>query len=301
MSRTTTRWLVLAGLATAAVAAGGTGVAAAGSRSANQAASRRDARSLLAKLMLPAGATPVASEPAGDHGYLKVVGPLESDLARALAHGWWEVPGTPSDVIAYVRAHPPAGSTPSGSGSGGNIYTGTTSTSVNYQWPPVRDVLGDRELAVTATALPGGETGVLAEAQSDWIVPRPATERIPSSTGEIDISSGAPGKPPVESLSVSGPSEVRKIVGLINALPIAQPIVVACPLLIDPRLITMTFRAASDGAALAVLTYDDFRPWAEPSGLCKAVDLTIGGHRQDPLIGGRFLQRIGRTVGRSLT
>jgi hypothetical protein len=52
-----------------------------------------------------------------------------------------------------------------------------------YQWPAVPGVLGDRELAMTVTALSGGET----------------------------------------------------------------PIVYACPLLTDPRLVTMTFRAATGG------------------------------------------------------
>jgi hypothetical protein len=165
----------------------------------------------------------------------------------------------------------------------------------------VRDVLGYRELAVTATALPDGETGVLAEAQSDWIVPRPTVERLPLSTGEIDITSGTPGLAPSESFSVSTPSEVRKIVRLINGLPIAQPIVYGCPALTDPRLVRMTFRTATGGPALDVLTYYDFRPWSGPSQACKTVDLTIAGRRQDPLIGGDFLQAIGRMLGRSLT
>lgn len=293
--------MVLAAMAVGAVAASVVGVADAGSRSANRAASRRDVRSLLAKLVLPAGATLLSAEPQGDNRYLKVNGALEGDEAHSLAHRWWEVAGTRDDVIAYVRAHPPAGGTPFGSGTGGNVYTGTSSESLYYQWPAVRDVLGYRELAVTATALPDGETGVLAEAQSDWIVPRPTGEQIPSSTAEIEITSGVPGKQPGESLSVSKPSQVRRIVTLINALPIAQPIVLACPLLIDPRLITMTFRTATGAPALAVLTYNDFRPWAGPSAACKTVDLTIGGRRQDPLIGGAFLQKIGRILGRSLT
>lgn len=291
----------MAGVAGAAVAAGGAGVAGAGSLSANRAAARRDVSSLLAKLVLPAGTVGLVSEPRGDNGYLKVNGPLEADEAHTLAHGWWVLAGTPEDVIAYVRAHPPAGGRLFGTGTAGNTHNGTSAESVYYQWAGVRNVLGYRELALTATALPDGTTGVLAEAQSDWIVPRPTAERIPSSTGEIDITSGAPGRRPRESLSVSNRSQVGKIVRLINALPIAQPIVVACPLLLDPRLVTMTFRAAPGGPPLAVLTYSDFRPWSGPSQLCKTVALEIGGRTQDALIGGDFLKRIGRMLSRSLT
>ena len=201
-----------------------------------------------------------------------------------------------------------------GTGTAGNTHNGTSAESVYYQWAGVRNVLGYRELAVTATALPDGTTGVLAEAQSDWIVPRPTAERIPSSTGEIDITSGAPGRRPRESLSVSNRSQVGKIVRLINALPIAQPIIrdilsrldflgkVGLGLLQrEPRLVTMTFRAAPGGPPLAVLTYSDFRPWSGPSQLCKTVALEIGGRTQDALIGGDFLKRIGRMLSRSLT
>jgi hypothetical protein len=301
MTLTSARRLVLAGVAGLALVAALVGVAMAGSGRANRVASRRDARSLLAKLALPAGATRLFSEPHGDHAYLKVQGALEGDEARAIAHGWWEAPGAPVEVIAYVRAHPPAGGTPFGTGAAGNIYSGTSADSLYYQWPGVRGVLGYRELAVTATALPDGETGVLAEAQSDWIVPRPTVERIPLSTGEIDITSGAPGQPPSESFSVSRTSEIQKVVRLINGLPIAQPIAYMCPALTDPRLVRMTFRAAIGGPALAVLSYYDFRPWSGPSQACKTVDLTIAGRRQDPLIGGDYLQAIGRMLGRSLT
>jgi hypothetical protein len=301
MTLTRTRRLVVGGVVAVAVAPVVVGVAAAGSGSANRAASRRDVRFLLAKLVLPPGATRLVAEPPGDHDYLKGNGPLEGDAARSLAHSWWEVAGTPADVLAYVRAHPPAGGTLFGTGTAGNVRTGTSAVSVYYQWPAVGDVLGYRELAVTATALPDGETGIVAEAQSDWIVPRPTSERIPSSTGEIDITSGAPGQPPEESLSVTDPSQVRKIVSLIDALPVAQPIIYGCPPQIDPRLVTMTFRPATGGLTLAVLTYSAFRPWSGPGGGCNPVELTIGGRHQDPLIGGDFLDTIGRLLGRSLT
>jgi len=300
MTLTSARRLVLAAVAGVAVAMAVVGVAAAGSRSANRAAARRDAHSLLAKLVLPAGAIRIVSEPRGDNGYLKASGWLEGDDAHALAHRWWEVPGTPDGVIAYVRAHPPAGSRLFGTGTAGNLYNATSADSVYYERPGVRDVLGFRELDVTATALPDGETGVLAEAQSDWIVPRPSSEQVPPSTAEIDITSGAPGQQPAESLSVTEPSEVSGIVRLINAMPIAQPISYGCPALTDPRLVTMTFRAATGSPPLAVLTYYDFRPWSGPSQGCKTVELRIGGRRRDPLIGGDFLRAIGRILGRSL-
>lgn len=283
------------------------GVASAGDRVAikqaeNRAAARRDARSLLTKLVLPTGATGLASRPAGDHGYLKPLEALESDMAHAVAHEWFSVPGTPDELISYVRAHPPAGGRVFTTGSIGNAFTGTSAQILYFQWPSVAGVLGSRELAITATALSGSVTGVLAESQSDWIVLRPASEIIPvAQTHEIEITSGVQGKPQAKAFTVTDRATVRRIVSIINALPVVQPVEISCPALSDPRLITMTFRASADSPALAVLSYDDFRPWSGPSWPCKTVGLTIHGVPRESLIGGDFLQRIGRMLGRSLT
>ena len=92
---------------------------------------------------------------------------------------------------------------------------------------------------------------------------------------------------------------MRRVVRLINALPDAQPVVYACPALTDPRVITMTFRAAT-GAPLATFTYMDFRPWAAPSIGCKTIGPTIGGRRERPLVGGYFLRTLATLVGRPL-
>jgi hypothetical protein len=298
---------VAAGLAAVATSALGTAVPPPrgytndGSR-ANRAAARRDAPALLAKVQLPPGARRLGSEPPGDHGYLRPGQVLEGDLAHAVAHAWWEVPETESELIAYVKAHPPPGGTVSWTGGAGNVHTGTTALTVSFGLPAVPDVLGYREVAVTATALPGGNAGVLIESQSDWVVLRPISERIPATTRELDVTAGAPGGPPAIALTVTRPAVVRQVVRVINALPIAQPVVINCPALFDPRLIAITFRAAgATGAPLAVLTYDDFRPWSGPSVGCKTVVLTIGGRRRDPLVGGYFLRSLEHILGRRLT
>ncbi|MFZ0043428.1 MAG: hypothetical protein WAK93_19115 [Solirubrobacteraceae bacterium] len=295
-----TRRLVLVLGAALLAAAVAVSVAAAGSLTGNRRAARRDAPLLLAKLILPPGAIHLPTEPAGDNGYLKPMEALESDMAHVVARAWWQLPGTPAEAIAFIRAHPPAGPQLSSTGSLGNRNTGTSALSLSYQWRGVGEKLGQRELTVTTTALPNGQTGLLAEAQSDWIVPRPKSERIPSSTRLIQITTGTSGAKWTGFLSVTGAAKVDRIVGLINGLAIAQPIVYVCPPQTNPRLITMTFRASPDTRALAVLTYADYQPWSGPSEACKTVQLTVGGRRQDPLIGASFLKTIGRLLGTSL-
>lgn len=265
---------------------------------ANRAAAGQDADSLLVKVRLPAGATELTAEPSGDHAYLKPMPTLEGDGAHAVASRWWRVPGTPSQMIAFVKAHPPAGAKQVGGGSSGNPRTGTSALSVYFHWPSVPGVLGERTAAVTATKLPNGDSGVLVESQTDWVVLRPSTERIPSMARGIKITSTAAGQPAI-GLPVTAPSRVRAIVRLINSLPIAQPITYACPAEIDPRLIKISFQG-SGGASVTVLTYVDFRPWLSPSVGCKSIGLTIAGRPQPPLLGGGFLHTLTALVGRSL-
>jgi len=88
---------------------------------------------------LPKAAVRVRVEPSGDNGYLKFSRELENAPAHATVYGWWTIKEPTSAVIAYERDLGPA--------------TG--------------NVLGGRELEVTMTALPHGETGILAQAESN--------------------------------------------------------------------------------------------------------------------------------------
>jgi hypothetical protein len=239
----------------------------------------------------------VAAEPHGDNRYLSI---SPQGDANATVHGWWGTTGTPAQLIAFIRSHPPAGGAQSEIGSEQNLRTGTSAQTLAYQWPAIPGVLGLRELQLTATALLNGKTGVLAQSFSSWIRPRPSSEQIPAGIDEIKITISEPHQLPTESLSVTNASEVRRIVTVINALGIVQSTALYCTLERDPRIVTMTFNAASQATPVAVLTYVDYRSWSGPSDACKSVALTIGVRAQDPLIGGYFLQTIGRILGRSL-
>jgi hypothetical protein len=267
----------------------------------NRRAAHKDVLVLLHSVALPAGARRAGSEPAGDHGYLRPLEALEVTSARAVSFVWWIVPGSPHAVIAYLRAHPPAGGRLSGSGQGGARKTGATDETLYYDWPGKPRVLSRRELALTATALPSGRTGLLIEAQSDWVVPRPVSTRIPASTRVVQITSRRPDKRPRVSITVTGPTTTARIVELINGLPEAQPGVTACPNLTDPLLITMRFRASRSGPLLASLSYTDFRPWSAPAGACSPLHVTVTGGGSTGLTGGRFLTTIERLIQVRLT
>ena len=243
------------------------------------------------------------SEPAHDRGDLKPLPLLEEEFASATAHAWWTVPGDPQSVIDAIEADPPPGATQDGTGSAGNVTTGTFELEVDYQWPPIAGVLGARLLRVTVTSLGAGVSGVLAESQSVWIVPRPAGERIPAATRIIQISSPVPGAADGGSLTITHTAQVGSIVALLNRLPIVQPGATGCPgLELPAKTIMMTFRSRASGAALAVLRFVDYRPWKVAySSECEPVQLSVGGRRRPALDGGEFIRRIERIIGLSIT
>jgi hypothetical protein len=310
MARTRLRTLVAVGAALGAVAgtAFSGAVGAAPTPAGNRHAAQVDAIRLLGRLRLPAAASRSPTDPPHSGDWLKPAPGLTATTARIDAHAWWRVPGTPAAVLAYIRAHPPTGSRLFATGSGhigppGRPAPGASDNaqSVDFSWPPPGGVLRFRELAVTVTALPGGQTGVLGQAESDWIVPRPASERIPAATREVDVTSAATGRPTI-SLRVTRSATVRRIVAIFDALPIAQPVFYGCPLLTSEgaHVITFRFRAGPQGRELAQATYTAYAHLAT-SGPCNAIALTIGGRRQTALIGGDFMRPIQRLVHTSLT
>jgi hypothetical protein len=259
-------------------AAAGTGAA---TDTGNRAAARRDASTHVRALRLPAGAERRAAGKAL---------PFEGDQAHALAAARWSIAGTTIDaVIAYVRAHPPAGARLFGTGSAGRVGSPPSEEELDYGWPPIPGRLGSRLLRVSASAVSGG-VSVRAEAQSDWIVVRPRSERVPPGSRSVVVDS------PRGSFAVTAPRKVRRIVALVDRLPAAQPLIINCPAEINPpRTLTLRFGSA------ARLELTVFGPWLASAWSCNSVlTFTVHGHRQPPLVGGHLIAELQRVLGRTL-
>jgi hypothetical protein len=259
--------IVVVLLAAGAVAA----PAGAASTAANERAARADATALLARLALPAGATPSASEPAGDGSALAqpAVGPpLTTNVVDD--HAWWIVPGAPADVLAYVYAHRPAGSARVLAGTGAGVaFTG-------FDRPAVAGVLPLRRTLVAVVALPGGSTGLRADAQVVWETARPASERIPAGIRRVRVSVSPPVRPP---FTIASATRVRQIVAALDALPAAQPGVSSCPLDTGDRVRLAFYARHGPVRAVAVV---------DPGG-CGGVQLKVDGKPQPALAGGSTL------------
>ena len=275
--------------------------AATGTLAGNRAAARRDVVSLLARLRLPPGSTPVAGEPAGDDRILRPLPGLIGSTAQVVRHAWFTAPGTPSSVIAYIRAHPPRAGDLDGTGATVSPSLGVTSQSVSFAFPDLRHRIDERLLQATVTALPGDRTGVLAESDSVWFVPRPRTERVPPGVREVQVTAGRPGRAPSTAATIVDPVQISRIVRVVDGLAPAQPFAINCPAESDPRQIDVRLLAAH-AVTVARLVITAFRPWAAPDhdGCGASVVFTIGGRRQAPLEAGTIVSDLQRLAGTTL-
>jgi hypothetical protein len=220
---------------------------------------------LLAKLVLPRGATPVASTPAWDPGGCAC--PLTPNAVDD--PGWWRVPGRAGDVIAYVKAHQPAGSTVVSTSTGSG--PGTRTEGVTFQWPGVPGVLSTRWLVVFARALPGGAKGVRADGLSVWLTARKSTDQVPPAKRLRILV--VRGREVLQGpIAIRSRAKIDKVIAFLNGLPAPQPGTSACPVDSGTRVVLDFYgsRLAKRPSAIAKLV----------AGGCGGVLLTVHGHRE---------------------
>jgi hypothetical protein len=258
---------------------------------------RADAKTLLARVRLPAGAEQVSGEPAGDGGILARPVNRPAGVSTLVdEYTWWRVPGSAASVLNYLNAHPPRGGRLTESGAQGTSR-GEVSGYVGFTWHPVGRLLSDRELLVQVTNLTGGGTGVRVDAQVQWIIPRPVSERIPQGVHEVDVNRAVPGEAPSLDVKVVSPHEIRALVAMVDALGIIQPGAYSCPSMSGAQpVVTFTFRASDGGTVLARAS--EPASAREPTTSCDPMTFSIRGHSKTPLLGGAaIVAKAGRLLG----
>lgn len=310
MERVLTRWWQWAGrrwpvvvLLAALAAAGGAAAQAAAAPNhpaahhpavhtaqANAGAATSDAAALLATLSLPSGAVRQAAEPADDDGTLAQPVSAPATPNAVDDHAWWVVPGTTSQVLQYVKSHPPPGG--ASDFSGGSVGGGKpTVTATGFQWKAIPGELGIRWLLVAVVRLQDGSTGVRADSEVVWITPRPPSERIPRSARRVVVTDARGGKVVQGPFTVTSRTTVARIVSLLNGLPAWQPGTYSCPADFGWRIRVALYRNATVSTArpLALAV-------AAPSG-CGVVQLRLNGVRQPALAdGSEVANRLGRLL-----
>jgi hypothetical protein len=265
----------------------------------SESAAQTYAASLLVELPLPPGSSESPTEPAEDGSLLAHPGIGPPATPNAVdEHAWWLVPIAPAEVLAYICAHLPAGTTrPVSFGrslSGPNVPDNEIAAFTLTGSPGT--------LVIRAVRLPNGSTALRADAQVVWITPRPASETIPSGAHllRITVHDRHPRSRDPESRSLALlerlPWKIRSlrriegIVALLNKLEVVQPGRRFCPLDVGDSSVELTFYASPDAAPLAV---GDIEP-----GGCGGVSLTIEGVSQPRLEGGwSLIGQIGEVLG----
>ncbi len=193
-------------------------------------------------------------------------------------HQWWVVLRSAADVDAFLRAHPPTGARLTLSGSSSQHGGPPTQLVDGFNWPAVRGRLSTRQLIVAIAPLAGGASGVRVDAQTVWITPRPASERIPRRATRLQVQLRHGLQVVAGPFTFTARRRVARVRSLINSLPAAQPGPQSCPndAGYDVRL---TF-ISSGGATLAVVD-------ADPQG-CQGVQLTMGALREPSLTSEAF-------------
>lgn len=237
-------------------------------------AAQTDAAKLVTQLQLPSGSTPRACT-----GKLQV---LEGNAADALAERCLTVPGSESAVDAYVKQHPPADSKILATGRGGN------SLNVLFTLPGVGTTLLDRLVGVDITPGADGNVRVDVEAQSNWVVPRPAAETIPSGVQEVKVIAGK------RELTVSGQTKVAGAVKLFDSLLTVQPVTMNCPAFVPKHQLIVQF--IGSGSVLAEAKV--------PAGVvateCYPIKFSVRGKPMKGLIGSNVAHRLQQVLREKL-
>jgi hypothetical protein len=241
------------------------------------------AGSLLCEFAVPQGARRLAIAPDTAHGVLTQSLPqalLADEVDRAQ---FWQIPGNPQGVLAWEKLHLPRSLAYTGSGSGS--LAGTTiewqddySLPAVPQQPLVNGQIDSRTMSLFAVDAGNGQTYLEVAVSVDWIPPRPASEVIPQSVRAVEITAvpdmnlyiTAPAP-----VTITNPARVRRIVALIDSLPLSPPGVFSCPFGGDAELVLTFLTQQTGGSTLAVADL----------GLegCEWISLTIGGKQQPGL------------------
>lgn len=169
---------------------------------------------MLAAFQPPPGAAKAANQP----------DPLPSGLDRppmksaaesqVAAVGWYETSQSPDDVLAWVKAHPPTGSslTASSSGSGPSFVTFAFPGRLNW-------------LIVTPQSTSDGRTIIRLDASDVWTPSRPPGSTLGYTATSVSVVTVNPMNPqfalPADETAIhtsTDPAVIHEVVDLLNAL-----------------------------------------------------------------------------------
>jgi hypothetical protein len=183
----------------------------------------------------------------------------------------WQVPGAPSDALAFTAAHLPRQFHREGGGTGSYGGPGFLVTIDDFGVQSGLGPLDTGYLQVESTTSASGQTYLRVDAVVTWQPTRPAATFLPAGRIHAVVVSAAPGmndptKPPAP-VTVTDPATVAQLVSLVNGLPLFPPGEYNCPQ-DDGRGMQMEFWTTVGGTRLATA-------FAKHGG-CGGMELLLG-------------------------
>jgi hypothetical protein len=265
----------------------GSGAAETARGRANRARAEEDTASSLTKLKLPPGAH------SGAEGCNTYYGRGTADVVGA--RGKWSSDEQVPAVLAFLEAHPPAGSRIK------TIHTSTgresTRSIVEFQWPAVSWVLIGRWLIVEIGNYGSGNpTEICASAEDVFADPLAPAYDVPSSARVLEVSIPREGQPAL-TVSVTSAKKIRAVRAMIDRMSVSwNQAGRKCK---GPRTgppATFTFRARSGGRVLAVASANNHVE--VEGGPCNAMKLRVQpGGRTEELEDGPFIREAQKLLG----
>ena len=234
-----------------------------------------DAAAILAAFVVPPGARKLPGPPSGQANQLKDITGSSESPNWIDKTGFWQVKGDPQQVLAWTASH--VGRTHTTGGLTTNLpVSGRPETvwELDYGLPPVPAVEDWRELTVEVADAGSGQTAIRVDAQVTWLPARQASQLVPAAATAITMSVITyPGTKPPRPVTVTSAAAVRRIVALVNSLPVFPPGPRECglPVAGGTLALVLTFLAAPQGRVLAS-AYVSTKE-------CEEVLLSVGSHK----------------------
>jgi hypothetical protein len=233
-----------------------------------------DAAAILAAFVVPPGARKLPGPPTGQASQMKNITGSSASPNWIDKAGFWQVKGDPRQVLAWTAGHVGRSHT-----TGGLITNfpvqGRPETvwELDYALPPVPAVEDTRELTVEVADAGNGQTAIRVDAQVTWLPAREASETVPAAATAVAMSvipDGNSNRKPPRPVTVTSPAAVRRIIAMVNSLPVFPPGPRECGFGRGDDLV-LTFLAAPQGRILATALVN--------GGGCQQVVFAVGASK----------------------
>jgi hypothetical protein len=214
-----------------------------------------DAAAILAGFIAPPGAQKLAGAPPGRANQLKDIAGSSASPNWIDIAGFWQVKDGPQQVLSWTDSHVRH----MYASPGETTYLPTVGHPVtvwehDYQLPPVPAVEDTRELTVEVADAGNGQAAIRVDAQVTWLPARAADDIVPAAATAVTmrvIANPNLNKKPPQPVTVTSPAAVRRIIALVNSLPVFPPGPRECGPAGGVAALLLTFLAAPRGKVLA--------------------------------------------------